>query len=252
MKEETTHAVKGNTRIGGAPLVIIAICIFLSACGGSVRQKYPERDLQSTTDTLIAQAATDEEKLERLFLYVRDEIAFNWVYPQDMPPEDVLKNGVGVCMQKANLLSAMARQAGFQTRFRFTYVRKQALEDFLPAYAYKNWSDPFPHTVVEILHQGRWRSFDPSFDSTLYQICLDKNKNFARHPEIVQAYQQRFSPEGMKGTQEFWEVADRLFFYGVTIEPLMDWDKQNVFFLKRLMKPIIFRQARAIMDELRK
>lgn len=252
MKEKTTGGIRKSRRIITSPLGIIAICVLLSACGGSVRQKYPERNLKSTTETLIAQAAADEEKLERLFLYVRDEIAFNWVYPQDIPPEDVLKNGFGVCMQKASLLSEMARQAGFQTRFRFTYVRKQALEDFLPAYAYKNWSDPFPHTVVEILHQGRWRSFDPSFDSTLYQICLDKNINFARHPEIVQAYQQRFSPEGMKGTQEFWHVTDRQAFYGKTIEPLIDWDKQNVFFLKRIMKPIIFRQARAIMDELRK
>jgi hypothetical protein len=252
MEEKATHGIKKNRRIIAGPLAIIAICVFLSACGGNTRQKNPERNLKATTETLIAQAATDEEKLERLFLYVRDEIAFNWAYPQDIPPEGVLKNGFGVCMQKANLLSAMARQAGFQTRFRFIYVRKQALEDFLPAYAYKNWSDPFPHTVVEILHQGRWRSFDPSFDGKLYKICRDKNINFARYPEIVQAYRQSFSPNGMKGTQEFWHVAGQPFFYGETLEPLMNWEGQNVFFLKRWMKPIIFRQARAIMDEFRK
>jgi hypothetical protein len=72
-------------------------------------------------------------------------------------------------------------EAGFQTRLRFTYVRKQALEDFLPAYAFERWADPFPHTVVEILYQGKWRSFDPSFDARLYQICLDKKINFARY-----------------------------------------------------------------------
>jgi len=146
-----------------------------SSCTGDVQQKYPAKDLKSTTAEILFGAATDEEKLERLFLFVRDEIVFNWAYPQDIPPEEVLKNGFGVCMQKANLFSAMARQAGFQTRFRFTYVHKQALEDFLPAYAYENWSDPFPHTLVEILHQGKWRSFDPSFDSMLNKIAWIKS-----------------------------------------------------------------------------
>ena len=252
MKEKTTGGIKKVRRIIAGPVAIIAICVFLSVCGAEARQNNAEQNVKATTGTLIANAATDEEKLEKLFLYVRDEIAFNWTYPQDIPPEDVLKNGFGVCMQKANLLFAMARQAGFQTRFRFISVRKQALEDFLPAYAYKRWSDPFPHTVVEILHQGRWRSFDPSFDAGLYKICLDKKINFARYPEIVQAYRERFSPDGMKGTQEFWHVADQPFFYGETLKPLMDWENQNVFFLKRWMKPIIFRQARAIMDGFRK
>jgi transglutaminase-like putative cysteine protease len=231
--------------------MIAVICVALSACAGSVQPKYPERDLQSTAAEVIAGASTDAEKLERLFLYVRDEIDFNWIYPQDIPPEEVLQNGFGVCMQKANLLSAMARQAGFQTRFRFIYVHKQALEDFLPSYIYERWADPFPHTVVEIMYQGTWRSFDPSFDQRLYEICLDRKINFGRYPEIVTAYKTGFSPEEMKGTQEFWEAMDRPSFYGDTLEPLLAWEDEHVCFLKRLMKPFIFRKARSIMDAFR-
>jgi hypothetical protein len=145
----------------------------------------------------------------------------------------------------------MARSAGFQTRFRFMFVRKQALEDFLPAFAFKNWVDPFPHTVVEILYQGRWRSFDPSFDQQLYEICLSKKINFARYPKIAGAYSSKFSIEGMKGAQEFWEVPEKESFYGDTLKRLMDWDTQNVSFFKRLMKPLIFQQSRSIMDTFR-
>jgi hypothetical protein len=232
-------------------LMICAVCVLFLSCTGRVGQKYPERDLESATVQVIAGATTDAEKIEKLFLYVRDEIPFNWVFPQNIPAVEVLKNGLGVCMQKANLLSAMLRQAGFQTRFRFMFVRKQALEDFLPGYAYKNWMDPFPHTVVEILYKGQWRSFDPSFDQKLYEICLDKKINFGRHPVISQSYKTKFSIEGMKGTQEFWEVPEKNSFYGDNLDPLMDWDKKNVNFLKRAMKPFIFNQAKSIMDKFR-
>jgi len=251
MKNNGTSRIKQNTGPTARLLMIAVICVALSACAGSVQPKYPERDLQSTAAEVIAGASTDAEKLERLFLYVRDEIDFNWIYPQDIPPEEVLQNGFGVCMQKANLLSAMARQAGFQTRFRFIYVHKQALEDFLPSYIYERWADPFPHTVVEIMYQGTWRSFDPSFDQRLYEICLDRKINFGRYPEIVTAYKTGFSPEEMKGTQEFWEAMDRPSFYGDTLEPLLAWEDEHVCFLKRLMKPFIFRKARSIMDAFR-
>jgi len=233
-------------------LLAIVMCLLFSACVGSIQQKFPEKDLKSEAAQIVAGAATDAQKLERLFLFVRDEIDFNWIYPQDIPYEDVLKNGFGVCMQKAHLLSAMAREAGFQTRFRFMFVHKQALEDFLPAYAYERWADPFPHTVVEILYQGAWRSFDPSFDEKLYRICLDKKINFARYPEIVQSYKTAFSPEGMKGAQEFWTVKGKEAFYGDTLEPLLNWEGEHVAFFKRLMKPFIFKKARSIMDHYRR
>ncbi len=251
MNNNTANRTNQGAGITVRLLVIVVICVALSACAGSVEPKYPERDIQSTTSEVIAGASTDAERLERLFLYVRDEIDFNWIYPQDIPAEEVLQNGFGVCMQKANLLSAMARQAGFQTHFRFVYVHKQALEDFLPSYIYEKWADPFPHTVVEIMYQGTWRSFDPSFDQQLYDICLDKKINFARYPEIIEAYKTGFSPEGMKGTQEFSEVTDKPSFYGNTLDPLLAWEEEHVSFFKRLMKPFIFRQGKSIMDALR-
>jgi len=79
---------------------------------------------------------------------------------------------------------------------------------------------------------------------------VDKKLNFARYPEMVQTYQTRFLPEGMKGAQEFWEVKEKSAFYGDTLEPITEWEKQNVFFSKRIVKPMIFRQARTIMDTL--
>ena len=105
---------------------------------------------------------------------MRDEIEFGWVYPQEIPADEVLKNRKGVCMQKANLLVAMAREAGFKARFNFIYVHKNALEDFLPKFAYKKWADPFPHTYPEIFLNGKWISMEATFDRKLHEICLKK------------------------------------------------------------------------------
>lgn len=207
--------------------------------------------LAMKTASLIAGAESDEAKLKRIFLFVRDEIQFNWAYPQDIPSEEVFANGMGVCMQKANLLGAMAREAGFTTRFRFMYVHKQALEDFLPAFAYKNWVDPFPHTVAEVKRKGEWISFDPSFDKGLYDVCIKQNLNFAKYPEIRGKYSLYFSPEGVVGAQEYWAVSSLAPFYGEDLSPLMAFEKHEVNFLKRLLKPLIFAKARKIMTLLR-
>jgi len=235
----------------GTDVNILGICSGLATGAERVQRQNEVGNIKAVTAEVTAGARADADKIERLFIYVRDEIAFNWVYPQDLPPEEVLKKGCGVCMQKAHLFSAMVRVAGFQTRFRFEYVRKQALEDFLPSYAYKRWMDPFPHTVAEILYQGEWRSFDPSFDRDLYERCLDKKLNFARYPHLVDTYQPTFSISGMKGIQECWAVPEKGAFYGDTLAPLSEWEKQNVPFFKRVMRPLIFGQARSIMDRLR-
>ena len=65
--------------------------------------------IKSIVRELTANAKSDEEKIRRIFYFVRDEIKFGWIYPQEIPAEKVLKNRKGVCMQKANLLVAMAR-----------------------------------------------------------------------------------------------------------------------------------------------
>jgi hypothetical protein len=207
-------------------------------------------ELLAKTRSLIDGLETDESILARLFFFVRDEIQFNWIYPQDVSPETVLSQGVGVCMQKANLLGSLAREAGYGTRFKFLYVKKQALEDFLPAFAYANWPDPFPHTVTEIKRGDTWTSFDVAFDRALYDICLRHKLNFAKYPNILDQCSLAFSPEGVKGAQEYWAVSDVRPFYGDDLSPLFAFER-GLSPLKRLLKPMIFSKARKIVLRLR-
>ena len=231
--------------------LIACILPILFGCTGINKTVTYEKTISGTTADVISGAVMEQEKLERIYYFVRDEIEFNWVYPQDIPPEDVLNNGIGVCMQKANLFAAMAREAGFETRFHFVYVGKNALKDFLPGFAFEKWADPFPHTVAEVLVDGEWISFDTSFDRELLDICMEKGLNFGGFPGIVGALSTEFSPRGVKGPQEYFADETREGFYGSDLTPLMEFERTNVSRFKRSLKPVIFRKAREIMNEIR-
>ena len=206
--------------------------------------------VQGAVAGLLKGAESDEEELRRLFIFVRDEIRFDFVYPQDVPVEDVLREGRGMCMQKANLLVALAREAGFRARFRFMYVSKKALEDFLPDFAYKRWVDPFPHTFPEIHFRGKWISMEPTFDKELDSICREKGINFARFP-VRNQVSIEFSPKGVVGHQQFFQVEGRASFAGDDLTPLLSWSSIHVPWYKRLLLPMIFKKASAIVAELR-
>jgi transglutaminase-like putative cysteine protease len=207
--------------------------------------------VQSAVEELLKGAESEEEKLKRLFTFVRDEIRFDFVYPQDVPVETVLREGRGVCMQKANLLVALAREAGFKARFRFMYVSKKALEDFLPDFAYTRWVDPFPHTFPEIFFRGQWISMEATFDPELHRVCLAKGINFARYP-VRDRVSIEFSTEGVIGHQQFFQVKDRPSFVGDDLSPLLSWNQAHIPWYKRLLQPMIFRKASAILGKLRR
>jgi hypothetical protein len=210
-----------------------------------------DETIKAVVNRLVADTKSDEEKIERIYLFVRDEIEFGWVYPQEIPADEVLKNRKGVCMQKANLLVAMAREAGFKARFNFIYVHKNALEDFLPKFAYKKWADPFPHTYPEIFLNGKWISMEATFDRKLHEICLQKKLNFGKYENIAKEVVIDFSIIGVKGHQQYWYTIGVDFFNGENLSELTEFMHNKVPFWKKLLLPVIFKKAQKIMDELR-
>lgn len=235
-------------------LIVLAIIFISTGCSstnisGALTAK--NETIKTVVAELIINAETDEEKIERIFYFVRDKIKFGWVYPQEIPAEDVLKNKKGVCMQKANLLVEMAREAGLKARFHFMYVHKNALEDFLPEYAYKKWIDPFPHTFPEIFLNGEWISMEATLDKELHEICIKKKINFGKNESIVKNVSIDFSVTGVKGHQQYCNAEGSYSFYGDDLSNFTKFLHKDVPLYKRMMQPLIFRQADKIMDKLR-
>jgi hypothetical protein len=233
-------------------IFIVLLALMVGCTQTPVPQKTGIRfeSVPEVVASLLKDVETDEEKLKRLFVFVRDEIQFDFVYPQDVAVETVLRQGRGVCMQKANLLVALVREADFEARFKFIYVRKQALEDFLPGFAYKRWIDPFPHTIAQVFFQGRWISLDPSFDTRLHHICLKRKINFARHPFHDQVSTE-FNSRGVIGHQQYFKAEGIDTFVGEDLSPLMAWRRTHVPWYKKMLQPMIFKKASARLAQLR-
>ncbi len=232
-----------------AILLTTGVCLCMNEKAQQTKRKEPIRNF---TASLITGAKSDEEKIKRIYYFVRDEIKFGWVYPQEIPAEDVLNNRKGVCMQKANLLVAMAREAGLKARFHFMYVRKTALLDFLPEFAYKRWVDPFPHTFPEIFLNGKWVSMEATFDKELHEICIRKKLNFGKSPEIAGKVSIDFSPDGVTGHQQYVHAEGMDSFYGDDLSEFTKFMHKGVPWWKRMMQPMIFRKADKIMKTIRK
>ena len=126
------------------------------------------------------------------------------------------------------------------------YVSRKALEDFLPDFAYNRWIDPFPHTFPEIFFRGKWISMEPTFDTELHGICLEKGINFARYP-IRDRVSIEFSPQGVIGHQQFFQIREQASFVGEDLTPLPAWSRDHLPWYKRLLQPMIFRKAGAIL-----
>jgi len=237
--------------IWGFILMLLIMAVLFSGCTEHFSEEENQMLIKETTMRVIEGAKTDVEKAEKIFYFIRDEIKFGWVFPQEIPAADVLRNGKGVCMQKANLQVAMMREAGLKARFHFMYVSKKALEDFLPGFAYNNWPDSFAHTFPEVLLNEKWVSVEATFDKELHDICQRKQLNFAKEQTIVDQCSMTFSAEGIKGHQQYNEIKGTESFYGDSLSEFTEYLHAEVPWWKRLMQPLIFRKADKIMTQYR-
>jgi transglutaminase-like putative cysteine protease len=125
--------------------------------------------IQTQALDLAAAAATDRDKVARLFAFVRDRIAYNLfmisMHPDDFRASFVLEAGKGYCVQKAVLLCALARAAGIPSRLALARIRNHRLPAKLKARLGRN---EFPgHGYNQFLLDGRWVSAAATFDAAL-------------------------------------------------------------------------------------
>jgi transglutaminase-like putative cysteine protease len=126
----------------------------------SVRQKSEE---------LVSGAKDIKEQATRLFYFVRDEIKYNfWVWrskPEHFKASNTLTNGNGYCVQKAVLLTALARAAGIPAGLGFAKLRNHLLPQKVIDYLGTDilWF----HGYTTLYINGTWVKATPAFDLTL-------------------------------------------------------------------------------------
>ncbi|HPQ70661.1 MAG TPA: transglutaminase-like domain-containing protein [bacterium] len=119
--------------------------------------------------TAIRQKALDDSPVEtarRLFYFVRDEIRYDPVSPmfmvEDYRASTILERGYGYCVQKAIVLTALARGAGIPCRLCFAdIVNHRTPPDMLKLLGTNLFTY---HGYNELYLNGRWLKATPAFD----------------------------------------------------------------------------------------
>ncbi|MGN0835718.1 MAG: DUF3857 domain-containing transglutaminase family protein [Candidatus Spyradosoma sp.] len=120
----------------------------------------PTPAAQRRTDEIVAGAKDDREKVARLTHWVADNMRYSGIsmgkgegytlHPTDMNFTDLC----GVCKDKASLLVAMLRMAGFEACAAMTMADSRI--DDVPA-------DHFNHCVALVKLDGEWTPLDPTW-----------------------------------------------------------------------------------------
>jgi len=110
-----------------------------------------------------------KEKALQLFSFVRDAIPYNLymisVFKEDFTASRILAWGKGYCVQKAVLLTALARAAGIPSRLAFAKIRNHKVPAKIAALTGDNI---FPrHGYTQLFLENSWVSVAPTFDRAL-------------------------------------------------------------------------------------
>ncbi|RZN64488.1 MAG: transglutaminase domain-containing protein [Candidatus Methanoliparum thermophilum] len=116
--------------------------------------------------------STDHEldKAREVFYFVRDEIKYDpYLYSsdaEDFIASKILNRGEGYCVQKAVLLSTLARAVGIPSRLGFATIRNHLAPKELVKFLGTNL---LVHGYSELFIEGRWIKATPTFDLKMCQ-----------------------------------------------------------------------------------
>ena len=129
----------------------------------------PNKEVETTTATLLQGAASDDEKLERIYNFTKTEIK-NTSYAENVTDEerkqasknksagDVLKYRVGTAGDIDQLFGAMARAAGYETRIALSGNRSDLFFDR----TVPNLNLMLGSSSIAVQVGGQWRFFSPA------------------------------------------------------------------------------------------
>jgi hypothetical protein len=115
-----------------------------------------------------------KEKIEAIFLFVRDEIKFGFPSKWDIiKASEVLDYGMGYCNPKATLFLALARAVNIPTRIHCGLIDNELLTGISPTRFQKALPRAGSHSWIELHLDGQWKSIDSYInDEQFYKNAL--------------------------------------------------------------------------------
>jgi hypothetical protein len=118
---------------------------------------------------------TSQEKLERLFLFVRDEILFGFPPKWDeVKASETLAYKLGYCNTKATLLLALSKAIDIPARVHTGHIDIEIMRGVFPSFLFPFMPSSGGHTWVEINIDDEWKPIDSYInDKPFYEGALE-------------------------------------------------------------------------------
>jgi hypothetical protein len=129
--------------------------------------------VQETAKRLTGEVGSSREGLERLFLFVRDDIKFGFTSRwNELKASEVLEAGVGYCTTKATLFHSLCKVAGIPSRVHFALIDTSIMRGFVSKAVLLTMPKHVSHSWTEVELDGTWRRLDSYiFDKQAFEGC---------------------------------------------------------------------------------
>lgn len=121
---------------------------------------YKAPSIQSLIKTRGWLNLPQDQRIGRVYDFVRNEILFGYNSDDALPASKVLADGYGQCNTKGTLLMALLRGAGTPCRFHGFTIDKGLQRGIVPELVYPFAPRNIIHSWVEILHNDEWLNLE--------------------------------------------------------------------------------------------
>lgn len=121
---------------------------------------FNSKDIQDLIQSRKWQNLNDYHKIEQIYNFVKDEIAFGYNQMDAMRASAILKEGFGQCNTKSILLMALLRGVGIPCRLHGFTIDKALQKGAISGIWYKLAPQEIIHSWVEIQYEDEWLNLE--------------------------------------------------------------------------------------------
>jgi hypothetical protein len=117
----------------------------------------------------------NREKIEAIFLFVRDAIKFGFPPKWDIvKASEVLDYGCGYCNTKATLFLALCKAADITARIHCGLIDVEIMRGIYPSRLFSSLPSAGPHSWIDLHVNGTWKSIDSYINDERFYECALK------------------------------------------------------------------------------
>lgn len=135
---------------------------------------YDHPSIQAKANEISAGKVTVLEKVESLFIFVRDEVRFGFPPKwEKMKASETLQYGLGYCNTKATLFHALCKAINIPARIHTGLIDINIMRGVFPSLAFPFLPKAGGHSWLEIEIEGEWKPVDSYInDKPFYERAL--------------------------------------------------------------------------------